>query len=382
LSNSTIYYWRVVAKNSCGSAATSPTSSFTTVASCTPPSATTLSAPSNGATGVATSTTLSWSAASGATSYDVYFGTTSSPALYTNTASTSLAVSALSNSTIYYWRVVAKNSCGSAASSATNSFTTVASCTLPSAATLGAPSNGATGVATSTSLSWSVASGATSYDVYFGTSSSPALYQNTTSTSLAVSALSNNTIYYWRVVAKNACGSAASSGTNSFTTVATGPVTLINEGAETGAAGWTFVKNTGSGWSIESSTDSKSGTHRFRTNAAYTTYLANADWSIVSPAFSLASKTTATLTYYCKFSTESGYDYFSVEVSKDGGTTWTVLRKSSGVSGSYPSWAAQGNINLSPYVGSANTMIRFRMTSDGSVQDWGAAVDDIVVTAQ
>ncbi len=382
LSNSTTYYWRVVAKNACGSAASSATNSFTTVAACSLPSATTLSAPANGATGVATSTSLSWSAASGATSYDVYFGTTASPALYQNTTSTSLAVSALSNSTTYYWRVVAKNACGSAASSSTNSFTTVAACTLPSAATLGAPSNGATGVATSTTLSWSAASGATSYDVYFGTSASPALYQNTTATSLAVSALSNATTYYWRIVAKNACGSAASSGTNSFTTVTSGPVTLLNEGAESGATGWTFVKNTGSGWSIETSTDSHSGTHRFRTNAAYTTYLANADWSVVSPAFSLVGKTSATLTYYCKFSTESGYDYFSVEVSKDGGTTWTVVRKSSGASGGYPAWAAQGNINLSPYVGSATTKIRFRMTSDGSVQDWGAAVDDIVVTAQ
>src|SRR5581483_4916831 len=336
---------------------------------CSVPSATTLSSPANGATGVATSATLSWAAASGATSYDVYFGTAASPAFYQNTTATSLAVSALANSTTYYWRVVAKNACGSAASSATNSFTTVASCTLPAAATLGSPSNGATGVATSTSLSWSAASGATSYDVYFGTASSPAFYQNTTATSLAVSALANNTVYYWRVVAKNACGSAASSATSSFTTVASGPVTLINEGAESGATGWTFVKNTGSGWSIETTTDTIGGTHRFRTNAAYSTYIANADWSIVSPAFSLAGKTTATLTYYCKFSTESGYDYFSVEVSKDNGTTWTILRKSSGVSGGYPSWAAQGNINLSPYVGSTTTKIRFRMTSDGSVQD-------------
>jgi bacillopeptidase F len=182
-------------------------------------------------------------------------------------------------------------------------------------------------------------------------------------------------------VAKNSCGSAASTSTVSFTTAA-GVVTLLSEGAESGATGWTYVKNTGSGWSNETSTDSHSGSHRFRTNAAYPDYINGADWSVVSPAFSLVGKTTATLTYYCKFSTESGYDYFSVEVSKDGGTTWTSLRKSSGNSGSYPAWAAQGTISLSPYVGSANTKIRFRLTTDGSVTGWGAAVDDIVVTAQ
>ena len=349
---------------------------------CSAPGTSSLSSPANGATGVATAPTLSWTAASGATSYDVYFGTGSSPALYQNTTSTSLAVSGLANSTTYYWRVVPKNSCGSAASTATQSFTTAASsCTLPSAATLSSPANSATGVATATTLSWTAASGATSYDVYFSNSSSPAFKQNTTTTSLSVSALSAGTTYYWRVVAKNSCGSAASSATFSFTT-ANGVVTLLNEGAESGAPGWTFVKNTGSGWSIQSSTSSHSGSYRFRTNAAYVDYINSADWSLVSPAFSLVGKTTATLTYYCSFSTESGYDYFSVEVSKDGGTTWTSVRKSSGQSSGYPGWAPQGSINLSPYVGSSNTKIRFRLTSDGSVTDAGAAVDDIVVTAQ
>ena len=40
-----------------------------------------------------------------------------------------------------------------------------------------------------------------------------------------------------------------------------------------------------------------------------------ADWSAVSPAFSLAGKSSATLTFYNKYKTESGYDFARVEIS-------------------------------------------------------------------
>ncbi|MDQ3282809.1 MAG: immune inhibitor A [Acidobacteriota bacterium] len=256
-------------------------------------------------------------------------------------------------------------------------------CTLPSATTLSSPADAATGVATAPTLSWSAAANATSYDVYLGTTSTPAFYASSSTTSLAVSGLTAGTTYYWRVVAKNSCGSAASSATRSFTTAAASTVTTIfNEGAESGATGWTFVTNTGSGWSIETTTDSHSGAKRFKTNAAYTTYLNNADWSVVSPAFSLSGKTTATLTFYNKYKTESSYDFAIVEISTNGGSTWTQLRKVSGQSSGYPSYAPQVSLSLNAYVGNTTCKIRFRMTTDGSVADWGYAVDDIVLTAQ
>ena len=257
------------------------------------------------------------------------------------------------------------------------------SCTLPGAAALSSPADLATSVATSTTLTWSAGTGATSYDVYLGTSSTPALYGNSASTSLAVSGLAAGTTYYWRVVAKNACGSAASSSTRSFTTAsASTTVTIFNEGAESGATGWTYVTSSGSGWAIETTTDSRSGAKRFKTNVGYTTYLNSADWSVVSPLFSLGGKSSATLTFYNKYKTESGYDYAIVEVSTNGGSTWTQLRKVSGQSSGYPSWAPQVSLSLTPYVGNTSCKIRFRMTTDSSVADWGYAVDDIVLTAQ
>ena len=179
-------------------------------------------APATGATSVSLTPTLSWTAASAATSYDVYFGTSSSPALAGNTTSTSYSPGTLTANTIYYWTVVAKNSAGST-SSATWSFTT--QLPVPGTPATPSPATGATGVSLTPALTWSAASNATSYDVYFGTAASPALAGNTTGTSYTPGTLTTNTIYYWRVVAKNSAGST-SSATWSFTTQQPAPISL------------------------------------------------------------------------------------------------------------------------------------------------------------
>ena len=79
------------------------------------------------------------------------------------------------------------------------------------------PANGATGIAIAPTLSWTASTGATSYDVYFGTSANPSLATNTTSTSYAPGSLNPGSQYYWKVVAKNSGGSN-SSAVWSFTT--------------------------------------------------------------------------------------------------------------------------------------------------------------------
>jgi subtilisin family serine protease/sugar lactone lactonase YvrE len=71
------------------------------------------------------------------------------------------------------------------------------------------PANGASGVALTTTLSWSAAAGAVSYDVYFGSSMPPPLAATTTTTSYAVT-LNPAGVYYWQIVAKNGSGTNAS----------------------------------------------------------------------------------------------------------------------------------------------------------------------------
>ena len=87
----------------------------------------------------------------------------------------------------------------------------------PSSPILVSPANGATGVSLTPTLSWNTSSGATSYNVYFGTSPTPPLATNTTATSYSPGTLNPGTVYYWQVVAENSTGSA-SSAIWSFTT--------------------------------------------------------------------------------------------------------------------------------------------------------------------
>lgn len=127
---------------------------------------------------------------------------------------------ALTASTTYTYRVRASNASGFSAYTNLASATTAASTAPPSTPSSPSPSNGATGQGTSVTLRWT-STNATSYDVYFGTSSAPALAaQNLATAAWTTPTLSYSTKYYWRVVAKNANGSA--SGTTwSFTTKAT-----------------------------------------------------------------------------------------------------------------------------------------------------------------
>jgi hypothetical protein len=59
-------------------------------------------------------------------------------------------------------------------------------------------------------LTWGAVSGATSYDVYFGTASVPPFVTNTAGTSYSPGTMSPNTTYYWQVAARNAFGSTQS----------------------------------------------------------------------------------------------------------------------------------------------------------------------------
>jgi uncharacterized protein (TIGR03437 family) len=80
----------------------------------------------------------------------------------------------------------------------------------PQPPALASPASNSTDVSVSTSLMWSKAPFATSYDVYFGTAPSPAFWGNVPETQCRPGALAPNTKYYWKVVARDEFGSTAS----------------------------------------------------------------------------------------------------------------------------------------------------------------------------
>jgi hypothetical protein len=167
-----------------------------------------------------TSATVSWTAVSGAVSYDVDYKLTST-STWTNaataTTATSVAISGLTASTVYDWRV--RTNCASASSAYTAAqFTTAAVpvCNAPSGlASSGISTTGAT-------VSWSAVSGALNYDVDYKLTSA-STWTNaataTTATSVAISGLTATTVYDWRVRTNCSFGSSGYSAAQ-FTTSA------------------------------------------------------------------------------------------------------------------------------------------------------------------
>ena len=109
LTTGTTYYWQVTARNA-GGTTVGPIASFATVVAA--PGIPTATTPVNGATGVAISSLLAWTAAN-ATSYDVAFGTANPPApVATGLSTAAFAPAGLTAGTTYYWQVTARNEGG------------------------------------------------------------------------------------------------------------------------------------------------------------------------------------------------------------------------------------------------------------------------------
>jgi hypothetical protein len=207
LTNGQPYYYRLSAVNTYGE------SSLSSEVSGIPAIPTIPSAPLNTAVTVGNGqNTVSWNASSGATSYNLYWGT--SAGITTSSSKISGVTSpylhlGLANGQPYYYRVTAVNSAGESALSTEVSGTpfnlTIPSAPLSPAVVAGNSQN---------SVSWSAVSGATSYNLYWGTS--PGISLSSTKITGASSpyvhtSLTNGQPYYYRVTAVNAAGESAQS---------------------------------------------------------------------------------------------------------------------------------------------------------------------------
>ena len=173
---------------------------------------------------------LSWTASSGATSYNIYRGTSSgneSTTVATGVTTTSYTNTGLTNGTMYYYRITATNSSGTSGYSNEATATPTAGVSIPAAPTglTATPGNA------QVSLSFTASSGATSYNVYRGTSaggeSGTAIKTGLTTTTYTDTGLTNGTAYYYKVTAVNSAGASGYSNEATATPTSSGAANSI-----------------------------------------------------------------------------------------------------------------------------------------------------------
>lgn len=214
LDHYTVYYWRVVARDNHGGVTESPILSFTTLNNL--PRFNNFSPPDD-SKDVSLTVTLSWSASDfdpdDTLTYDVYFGIESSPSLIvSDLTTTSYQPGTLAVGTVYYWKVVARDHHGGETSLPVISFTTFNN---PPQFIDFSPPHMSTGVSLTPTLSWSAtdpdSGDILTYNIYLGkTFPPPLVLSNQTTTSYQPAALSSETRYYWKIVAKDNHGAVTS----------------------------------------------------------------------------------------------------------------------------------------------------------------------------
>jgi len=205
LSYLTEYTWNVTAKNA-GGERVSANGPFTFTTIIEKPGPFDLSTPPDHATGVSIQGDLTWQGSERATSYEVTLGGNT----YTVTEN-SYHYSGLDYLAKYEWNVVALNDGGSTPSS-NGPFTFTTIIEKPARFDLIAPANEAVDQELAGVLEWNASNRAEHYDVYLGTDPKnlPRVSENQTGLSWDYSGLSCGTVYYWKVVAKNAGGETGS----------------------------------------------------------------------------------------------------------------------------------------------------------------------------
>lgn len=179
------------------------------------------------------------------------------------------------------------------------------------------------------------------------------------------------------------------------------PLTHLNEtvaGASLPAT-WTANPASGNAWGVSAVASNSSPNAFFAPNPAVVS-----DMQLSSTAYTLNPGTVSnysTLSFWHRFNTEEGWDGGVVEISTNGGTTWTDLG-SKMINGKYNGSLGAGSalagraaftglansflktdINLSSYAGQA-VNIRFRFASDDNTAPSGGGwfVDDVVLYSE
>jgi hypothetical protein len=197
----TTYYWRIVAWDNHGASTRGPVWHYKTNSLPGVPGS---PFPANGSTGVPVIADLSWSCSDpdgNPLTYDVYFGTVNPPPKVTGNVSTAMYDPGTMNiGTTYYWKITAWDNHSTSKRGPLWHFKTNTPPITPRSPN---PPNSSTGISKTADLSWTCSDpdgNPLTYDVYFGTSSSPPkVASNQTHTSYDPGTMNTGTTYYWKV---------------------------------------------------------------------------------------------------------------------------------------------------------------------------------------
>jgi hypothetical protein len=218
-------------------------------------------------------------------------------------------------------------------------------------------------------LQWDPLSGIDHYNVYRNNGTVP-IASTTSPEYTDLDVVQNNTYSYYVTAVYSGTGDE-SSPSNSVTITLMPPITYPFIEDFEGSMGY---------WSLEapwglSTSQSHSATHSLSESPSGS-YSNNLEIASTLYPFNLLYDTTASLSFWLKYNTESGYDYLYLEITSDG-TDWTELDSFDGVQSSW----IQKTYSLDNYVGNPFVQIRFRFVSDGYITADGVYIDDIEITA-
>lgn len=346
-----------------------------------------------------------------------------------------LNIAGLTNSTTYYYRAYAVNGIGTTYG-ADSTFTTNASAVVPSVLKVPATNITASSVTIGGNITSNGGDPVTASGIVYGITSNPSIgdlgvVDSTTNPLVAAGTYSFNTVglthstkYYYRAYATNTVGTAYSIQ-DSFTTapiISTLPYAENFDGATTP---WTTqsINSRVNSWVRGTPAKTVINSAFSAPNAFITNLTANygltgdEEGALVSPQFNFSTLTQDPVLRFrnkIKTSNDPGWDAGIVEISLDGGTTWSKLNNQVGTgtnlntltsyawynstSGSgflapnkftnlTSTYASQTNgwvesaTRLTGAAGQSNVKFRFHFAADAAGTDEGWAIDDIQVVS-
>jgi hypothetical protein len=327
------------------------------------------------------SNTITWNSVSGATGYNVYYsiveGAGKTGTKISNGSSLKCYHSPSGNTGVsYYYTVTAVN--GDTESSVSSEVRAVYGISAPTSVVV-FPGNGMV------SLQWN-GSSTGSYNIYYSQTSpvttthydgkltgiSPGLLASTAT----IAGLTNSLTYYFVVTYVSSSGESSESVQIAATLV--NPVSEFPQmyNFDDGSLqGWSSVTVSSaspvSTWGVTSSS-SNSGSYSI-TDSPAGNCASDERTAIVSPLFDLTGLTTPQLTFYQKRDMVLYTDWGEVDISIDGGRTWTSIAN---YSNSLTTWTLS-SVSLSSYK-SNNVKIRFFLIINSTGHD-GWYLDDIKI---